>query len=56
MSDVQEASIQSDPVFFRNYNRIIGTAYASILLGITLFFGIQLQQRLMMKSTSFMAM
>lgn len=44
MSDVQEASIQSDPVFFRNYNRMIGTAYASILLGITLFFGIQLQQ------------
>jgi sigma-B regulation protein RsbU (phosphoserine phosphatase) len=44
MDDAQDFSIRSEPVFFRNYNRIIGMAYASILLGIALFFGIQLQQ------------
>jgi sigma-B regulation protein RsbU (phosphoserine phosphatase) len=32
--------------FFRNYNRLIGFAYAAILVGLAAFFGLQLQQKL----------
>lgn len=31
--------------FFRNYNRLIGAAYAFILLGLVVFFGFQLKER-----------
>lgn len=31
--------------FFRNYNRLIGSAYALILLGLAVFFGLQLRER-----------
>lgn len=31
--------------FFRNYNRMIGVAYAFILLGLVVFFGFQLRER-----------
>jgi sigma-B regulation protein RsbU (phosphoserine phosphatase) len=31
--------------FFRNYNRLIGAAYAFILLGLVVFFGFQLRER-----------
>jgi sigma-B regulation protein RsbU (phosphoserine phosphatase) len=44
MDDSKTLTLQSEPVFFRNYNRIIGFAYASILLGIAIFFSLQLRQ------------
>jgi phosphoserine phosphatase RsbU/P len=38
----------SDPQinFFRNYNRVVGTAYAAIVIGLLLVFGFQFQQKM----------
>lgn len=43
----QHATSQADVSmhFFRNYNRLIGAAYAFILLGLMVFFGFQLRER-----------